>query len=726
MLNFENILEKSWQNIAPFWPLQNLIATNPLLGMENIKFNEAVNLGSSYFEQDNLPQEILDANVENIKYLQLFFDDGQATINMPNRRDGFYNSWKNIALHDSKLHQNDQAKIKWLKSLPQSSEIAIKKSLAYLNVNKDQLEKFLTLSLITLPGWASYMQYLGSWKNDKNENLENVKDDFLAVRLSIFYLICSNPLQLINWHNINYHLMENRNKSLLKEIDKNEQKYHQNLITNLVKNTQQNIKKKRSDAQFVFCIDVRSEPFRKNIEMVGNYETFGFAGFFGIATSIEDNLSGKKYDSCPVLLKPNFKITRTKSCSHSEKKSDKRGFKKLNEIKGFYQSMKYNFVTPFPLAESIGLYTGAYSFSKVFLPKISHKIKKFLNRKIRPEFLNDYDLKNMSLEDKGQIALNFLKNINLTKNFADFVFLCGHGSHTENNAFASSLECGACGGRHGGDNSAIVAKILNEKAVRNFLEKQGIKIAQKVKFIGAMHNTTSDEVEIFSLSNDEKLNKIKADLKIAGFNNRKYRAEKLGISKAQKLQNYNNDWAQIRPEWGLAQNGSFIIGPRDLIKNIDLEGRSFLHSYQSDADKEGAILEGIMLAPMIVTKWINLQYLFSTINNSAYGAGSKITKNITGKIAPMQGNGSDLMTGLPLQSVNVNNEKNYHQKQRLLVVIYAPKEKIAKIINKHEMLQSIFKNGWMKLCALDEKNKEAHILNDNLKWQKFASNLLEE
>jgi uncharacterized protein YbcC (UPF0753/DUF2309 family) len=51
--------------------------------------------------------------------------------------------------------------------------------------------------------------------------------------------------------------------------------------------TQAKKERTSSDAQMVFCIDTRSELIRRHVEDKGHYETFGYAGFFGIAMDYE-------------------------------------------------------------------------------------------------------------------------------------------------------------------------------------------------------------------------------------------------------------------------------------------------------------------------------------------------------------------------------------------------------------------------------------------------------
>ena len=159
----------------------------------------------------------------------------------------------------------------------------------------------------------------------------------------------------------------------------------------------------------------------------------------------------------------------------------------------------------------------------------------------------------------------------------------------------------------------------------------------------------------------------------------------------------SQDWAQPRPEWGLARNASLIIGPRSITEGINLNARSFLHSYDYTQDQDGSLLAAIIGGPIVVAQWINAQYLFSTLDNTAFGGGSKVTANISGKVGCMQGNASDLMHGLSLQSVYETDSKAYHELVRLTVVIYAPKSFARPLIEKNEKVSELIRNKWIHI-----------------------------
>lgn len=98
---------------------------------------------------------------------------------------------------------------------------------------------------------------------------------------------------------------------------------------------------------------------------------------------------------------------------------------------------------------------------------------------------------------------------------------------------------------------------------------------------------------------------------------------------------------------------------------MNLQGRSFLHDYQWQKDKDFAVLELIMTAPMVATNWINMQDNASVTDNLKYGCGNKVLHNaVGGNIGVFEGNGGDLRIGLAMQSLH-DGEKWMHQPQRL-------------------------------------------------------------
>lgn len=719
--NIAELTKSAWDNMAPFWPLENLIACNPLQGFEDLPFQEAVEKASIYFEQENLCDEIEEINRQTIKWCQAFFDQGQSTIKMPNRHLGFYKSWLALAKFDDKLHKNSADKINQLNAIPNLADEAILYCLKALNIKKNEQEKFLTLMLTTLPGWASYVKYLGEWSCD-DAKFDYNQLNYLAVRLATTLMIWPEAKSLIIWHE------KIIPKTTLKidEIEKNEKIYQKDLLQKLLISSKFKSEKntKTADAQFVFCIDVRSEPMRRALESKGNYETFGFAGFFGISAKIENEITKESYSSCPVLLKAQHKIVEKSSSSDFQLQKNIKKFERFSTIKKFYQSLKYGFTTPFILAEAIGIWSGSWMTFHSVAPKTANKIKQKLHNHLHQISKTTPSLENLALKDQINYAKGSLTTMGLTSNFAPIVILCGHGSATENNAYATALDCGACGGRHGGSNAKILAAILNNEEVRKALALESIFIPNQTKFIAAQHNTTTDDIELYEEENNLDLKKLKLDLKAAQKSNSQWRSGKMGgnFSETKSLSHVKKrsvNWAETRPEWGLARNASFIVAKRDLTKNIDLDGRAFLHSYDWQQDEDGSALNLILTAPMVVAQWINSQYLFSTINNISYGSGSKITQNIVGKIGVMQGNGSDLMHGLPLQSVFSNDNEMYHQPLRLTTFVCAPKNLIDKTIHQNKILLKLFGNSWVHLFCFDPISDKFYSLKKGLIWQEL-------
>jgi uncharacterized protein YbcC (UPF0753/DUF2309 family) len=123
----------------------------------------------------------------------------------------------------------------------------------------------------------------------------------------------------------------------------------------------------RSQSQSVFCIDVRSEPFRRHLESTGANETYGFAGFF--AVFIRFRAWGKDHETeqFPVIMRAKNEVREfpRSYLDHMVPKHESRA-KLFLAGHTLLHDLKENVVTPYVMVESLGWFYGLPLFGKTF------------------------------------------------------------------------------------------------------------------------------------------------------------------------------------------------------------------------------------------------------------------------------------------------------------------------------------------------------------------------
>lgn len=694
---------------------------------------------------------ILDYHV--IKWCKLYLDESQAGWTMPNREKGFYSAWQRLIQYDPALSKNQR---KIFKDWPQEANTALKEALTALEIPESEIQTYLEGHLLSLPGWAGMML----WRSQQLSHEQALLTEYLAVRISMEcalimpYLPLSNqstktkvsitPLvaSWIHWGDLSieewsqlsaaeqsaylsfaYRFNENLRKKLWLEAW--EQTYIEQLSEKIISKQRVTNDKKSVLAQLAFCIDVRSEPFRRQLEKEGPFETIGIAGFFGLPIATSELGSNHTHSSLPVMLKPKHQIKE--SAGENELNPYLQRKQAANSLSYTFKIMKQNVLASLLLPEISGPWLSLQMVARSFVPRRAgrfiHNLRKTWLRKPDTKLLLNhvYDTEagipvGFSEEEKVNYARQALITMGLTENFAPLVVICGHGSQSNNNPYAASLDCGACGGAAGGFNARVLATLCNLPEIREVLSTEGMEIPEETVFVAAEHKTTVDElhwiyVPELSEAAQEAFDHIEAIMPKVSHNANAERLAQLPNFKS-KLKNpsaeahrFAEDWSEIRPEWGLARNASFIIGQRELTQDCDLEGRAFLHNYDWQQDKSGDLLANIIAGPGTVTQWINLQYYASTVAPHYYGSGNKRTQTVTAGLGVMQGNASDLLTGLPWQSVMQSDHEAYHSPLRLLIVIQAPSEYVERLLNNDSAFRDKVQNGWVRLASIDPEGR---------------------
>ncbi len=658
-----------------------------------------------------------------------FFDQGQASWG-PDRNGGLYPSWLRQSAHDLGPgmlmgYRGFSARVA---RLPDEPQALIAAAMHALQVPAAAHEAYFTALLLSINGWASWCAYQ-RWQARLEAQDDPQIVHLLAVRLAWEWLLHEGHGALgvasglaDAWRSSDMRIRQAQSAQQTDWLWQAalERSYQEPLCQGLNKAAVAASEPSTAPpaVQAVFCIDVRSEVYRRALEASSpDVQTLGFAGFFAMFVAYQPLGTDMLRPQLPGLLAPGQCITDECDTPGLGQVLAQQRRKKL-QWRQQWRAFRGGAGSSFSFVESFGLLSAGKLIKRCLggevkaIPVEQTGLSAAQRSQLRPRFPA---AGGPDLEARVNTAATALGAMGLTADHARLVLLAGHGSTSANNPHAAGLDCGACGGQTGEVNARALAFLLNEPQVRQGLQARGVVVPERTWFLAGLHNTTTDELQIFDTdllptSHQPDLRQLQTWLADAGCRARAERAASLGLdgcagdaaALAKAVTARSTDWAQVRPEWGLAGCAAFIVAPRSRSQHLNLAGRSFLHDYAWQSDDDFKVLALILTAPMVVTNWINLQYFASTVDNTRYGSGDKVLHNVVGgHIGVFEGNGGDLRIGLPMQSLH-DGHRFRHTPLRLSVFVQAPQGPIDDIIAKHSTVRQLLDNEWLHLFRLGD------------------------
>jgi uncharacterized protein YbcC (UPF0753/DUF2309 family) len=388
-----------------------------------------------------------------IKSCLEFFDEGQSAWGMPEREQGFFTAWRDVARRNVRFFLRG-LHIGTILEVDDTPEGIIAYVMQQLEIPEDKWMGYFTRELARLHGWAGFIRWRSTakhyyWTHRYPADLV----DFMAVRLSLVLAILNkshrhhiehtrsaieqaiedNPKEIYlryelhtrnampeMAHRIEMTITDGKQADIerlfdeyvalkqarvnnmqassllalatsvgdtdaLKKLDpmqlaallyrlhsfeKQESMiWLKAMESHAIKKVSDKLnisapkpREKRPFAQALFCIDTRSERIRRHLESVGDYQTFGIAGFFGVPVSFMALGKGSETHLCPVLLTPKNLVTEISSASHYSEAA-------LSALEHAMHELKESVLTPFVTVEAIGLLFGFDMVGKTIAPQ---------------------------------------------------------------------------------------------------------------------------------------------------------------------------------------------------------------------------------------------------------------------------------------------------------------------------------------------------------------------
>lgn len=662
-----------------------------------------------------------------------FFDQGISLWKLPFHQKGFLAAIRSLEKNTmSSIFRTPRAN-----KLLFSTDLSIEKLLKIIVGDEALYEHYLFDQQFTHPGWSGMVAVIEaqpqSLLDHRNITLEEViifelllEIDYLDSEFGHIWAPLSTTLD--SWP-----------QALFDEIPTNElddvlqicqEAYEISFYDEVLRGVQASVatasKASASEDisfQALFCIDDRECSIRRYIEHIDpRCRTYGTPGFFGVEFYYQPQ-DGKFHTKvCPAPVSPQYIIKEIGSANTNEKDLH-------------FHKQSHSLVWGWFMSQSLGFWSAIKLALNIFKPSLSpaasysfrhmNHTSELIIENTRQE-VDENGLKiGFTVEEMAVRVEKLLRSIGLVNNFAPIIYAIGHGSTSVNNTHYAGYDCGACSGRPGSVNARVIAFMGNHKGVRKILAEKGLLIPEKTQFIGALRDTSRDTIVFYDVDtlhdDNKKLHQTnEQNFFTASDYNSKERTRRFESINTHEHPKKTHEAVKLRsvslfeprPELNHATNTLCIVGRRHLTKNVFLDRRAFLNSYDYTIDPEGTLLQGILNAAAPVCGGINLEYYFSRVDNQKLGAGTKLSHNVMGLFGVANGIDGDLRTGLPSQMIEV------HDPLRLLMVVEHYPAIVLQTIQANAATYEWFHNQWVNLICIHPETAELYKFEKG-DWQLY-------
>jgi len=461
----------------------------------------------------------------------------------------------------------------------------------------------------------------------------------------------------------------------------------------------------RDTFQAIFCIDDREYSLRRHLQnRLKSCSTYGTPGFFGVAIYFQPEHGKFITKCCPAPVEPRHLVVE-----HERKRKPTRDIS-MRHARG-------SLVRGWLLSNTLGLMAGIRLLGNLFNPRpvaVMADSLQHMDEHAKLEYVYNgrahqgYQI-GFTDQEMASIVHRTLSTIGLTSHFAAHIYMIGHGGSSVNNPYYAGYDCGACSGRPGSVNARLFAAMANRHEVRHMLREQyGWHIPAQTRFIGALHDTTRDEVVYFDVhSADLKEralhHRFVMGMKQALVDNARERAIRFpSVHRSDSdarlmraIRKRSFAFFEPRPEWNHTDNALVIVGRAQVFRGLYLDKRPFLNSYDYLQDPTGEALQAILSAAIPVCGGINLEYYFSRVDAQYWGAGTKLPHNVVGLFAVNNGIDGDLRPGLPSQMTEI------HEPIRAMFIAEQQQEVVELVFERCPGLYDWVQKGWVWFSILD-------------------------